>query len=411
MALTQEERIEDGAKLPRPKKISVLLLTQNLSESMQHSPKIVMSYMPKEISKEILVVHYSYSRSITPMEVESESDRSNDQNPDERITHIQVKGEFAYGVMKGLELSTGNYILVINADLPYSRQIIPELIQTLMLNPNSIIVASRYVKDASIRRIPFMQNIIGKAGRIITRYGLNIKNIKDPTSGCFAFSRQTIKDISLEGRGNEPLLEILVKLNEHNADDKITVKEIPIKQDDVEITRKLDMNRIINYSKDVWKLYRYGKKSMLESNKRIGEQKMRTSVLFLSKAGRFLTVGASGLAVNYIASFLISNLVPNIWYIHATLFGIILSITSNFLLNKVWTFEDRDFSTRHFLRQYLSFMSLCALGALIQLSAVYAFVENFHVPYAASLIVAVCFASLSNFLLNKKITFGEKIWE
>lgn len=107
------------------------------------------------------------------------------------------------------------------------------------------------------------------------------------------------------------------------------------------------------YSKDVWELYRYGKNSKLESDTENTGQKIRSSVLFLSKAGRFFTVGASGLVVNYVSSFLILNLVPNIWYIHATLFGIILSITSNFLLNKIWTFGDRDFSPKHFLRQYV----------------------------------------------------------
>lgn len=96
---------------------------------------------------------------------------------------------------------------------------------------------------------------------------------------------------------------------------------------------------------------------------------------------------------------------------HGTLFGIILSITSNFLLNKLWTFEDRDFSTKHFLRQFVLFLAICAAGAAIQLSLVYLLVEASNIPYALSLIMAVCIASLGNFLLNKKITFEEKIWE
>jgi len=229
-------------------------------------------------------------------------------------------------------------------------------------------------------------------------------------SGCFAFSRQVIKDIRFEGKGKEALLEILVKVS-NNSDNKVTVKEIPIKQHDTLITRKLDSSRILDYARDVWELYKHGKKSKLQSERVTKGQKMRRSVHFLSKAGRFFTVGASGLVVNYTASFLLSSLVPSIWYIYATLFGIILSITSNFLLNKIWTFEDRNFSPRHFLRQYVLFLALCALGAVIQLSLVYAFVEYSHIPYAISLIMAVCVASISNFLLNKKITFGERIWE
>ena len=392
-------------------KISVVLLTQNRLKPMFQAPHQVMSSIPKEISKEIIVVHYNSRKRTGDFDGALESTSGNDHHLDEKILHVRVEGEFASGVMRGIELSVGKYILVMDADLPYSKAIIPELVSALIANPNYIIVASRFVKDARVRQVPFIQNTIGKAARLIAKYGLKIKNVKDPLSGCFALSRHVIKDIRFEGKGKEALLEILVKAGNNNYENKVSVKEIPIKQHETMIIRKFDVNRILNYSKDVWELYKHGKKSKLESGRDNSGQKIRRSVLFLSKAGRFFTVGASGLVVNYAASYLLSSLVPNIWYMHATLFGIILSITSNFLLNKTWTFEDRNFSPRHFSRQYVLFVTLCALGAVIQLSAVYVFVEFSHITYAVSLIMAVCIASLSNFLLNKRITFGEKIWQ
>jgi dolichol-phosphate mannosyltransferase len=258
--------------------------------------------------------------------------------------------------------------------------------------------------------LPFVRNALGKTAGLITKYVLKIKNVKDPMSGCFAFSRHVIQDFKFEGKGKEALLEILVK-NNHNSDNGVTVMEIPIKQHDTLLTRNIDFGRILNYSRDVWELYKHGKISNLESHQNTKGQKNRSSKVFLSKAGRFFTVGASGLVVNYAASFLLSILVPNVWYMHGTLFGIILSITSNFLLNKLWTFEDRDFSPEHILRRYVLFLAICAVGAAIQLSLVYVFVEASSIPYAISLIMAVCIASLGNFLLNKKITFEEKIWE
>ncbi|HTH23330.1 MAG TPA: GtrA family protein, partial [Nitrososphaeraceae archaeon] len=153
------------------------------------------------------------------------------------------------------------------------------------------------------------------------------------------------------------------------------------------------------------------KSNQVQNASDVVEQKRHKSVLFLSKAGRFFTVGASGFVINYVVSILLANVVSNVWYLQATLVGIIVSITTNFLLNKVWTFEDRDFSFRHFFRQYISFLALCSLGAVIQLSLVFVFVEDFHLQYGMALIMAVCVASLGNFLLNKKFTFGEKIWE
>ena len=375
----ESKTLTDDYETKKSNKISVVLLTQNPLKPMFQPPHKVMSSIPREISKEIIVVHYNSRKRTGDFDQALESTSGDDQHPDEKILHVRVEGEFASGVMRGIELSVGKYILVMDADLPYSRDIIPELVSALIANPNFIIVASRFVKDAHVRRIPFLQNAVGKAARLIAKYGLKIKNVKDPMSGCFAFSRHVIKDIRFEGKGKEALLEILVKVS-NNSENNVAVKEIPIKQHDTLITRKLDFNRILNYSKDVWELYRYGKKSKLETDKDNSGQKIRRSVLFLSKAGRFFTVGASGLVVNYVASFLLSSLVPNIWYIHATLFGIILSITSNFILNKIWTFEDRNFSPRHVLRQYVLFLALCTLGAVIQLSLVYAFVEYSHIP-------------------------------
>ncbi len=405
----ESKTLTDDYETKKSNKISVVLLTRNPLKPMFHAPHQVMSSIPREISKEVIVVHYNSRKQTGDFDQALESTDGDANPPDEKILHVRTEGEFVSGVMKGIELSAGKYILVMDGDLPYSRDIIPELVFALIVNPNFIIVASRFVKDAHIRRIPLIHNAVSKVARLIAKHGLKIKDVKDPMSGCFAVSRHVVKDIRFEGKGKEALLEILVKASNNN-ENKVTVKEIPIKQHDILITQKLEFNRILNYSKGVWELYRYGKKSKLESDRDNSGQKIRRSVLFLSKAGRFFTVGATGLAINYAASFLLSILVPNTWYIHATLFGIILSITSNFLLNKIWTFEDRNFSPRHFLRQYALFLALCTLGAVIQLSLVYVFVEYSHITYAVSLILAVCIASLSNFLLNKKITFGEKIW-
>jgi dolichol-phosphate mannosyltransferase len=312
--------------------------------------------------------------------------------------------------MRVIELSIGKFILVMDADHPYSEGIVPELIKELTVHPNSILVVSRFVRGARVQRIPFVQSIMRKAARIIAKNGLKVNNVEDARSSCFAFSRHVVKDIKFEGKGKEALLEILVKVNS-NKNTNVAVKEIPIRQESTLVTKKINFNRILNYSNAVWHLYRYGRKPDMQNDEDIVEQKRHRSILFLSKVGRFLTVGASGLAVNYSVSYLSSNLIPNISYMQATLLGILVSITTNFLLNKVWTFENRDFSMRHFFRQYSLFVALCSLGAVIQLSLVYIFVEYADIQYAVSLIMAVGIASLSNFLFNKKITFGEKIWE
>jgi dolichol-phosphate mannosyltransferase len=55
------------------------------------------------------------------------------------------------------------------------------------------------------------------------------------------------------------------------------------------------------------------------------------------------------------------------------------------------------------------FLGLSTVGAVVQLMLLYLFVQS-GFQYTASLVLAVAAASVSNFLLNKKWTFREKVW-
>ena len=138
--------------------------------------------------------------------------------------------------------------------------------------------------------------------------------------------------------------------------------------------------------------------------------KRPTCQVFFSKAARFFTVGASGLGVNYLVSLLFADGISNLWYIHATTIGIITSMTTNFILNKVWTFSDRDFSLLKTLKQYGKFVAFSSLGALLQLGIVFYLVDMQSISYPISLVGAVGLAAFGNFVLNKKWTFKEKLW-
>jgi len=117
------------------------------------------------------------------------------------------------------------------------------------------------------------------------------------------------------------------------------------------------------------------------------------------------------LLVNYMVSYLLSNgVLANLWYVESTMIGIVCSITSNFFLNKAWTFEDRNFSAVHTLKQYGLFVTMSSTGAALQLAILYLLVQSGGMKYEFSLILAVAIASMSNFLLNKKWTFREKVW-
>ncbi|MGI0102956.1 MAG: GtrA family protein, partial [Nitrosotalea sp.] len=112
---------------------------------------------------------------------------------------------------------------------------------------------------------------------------------------------------------------------------------------------------------------------------------------------------------NYLVSFLFGAVLSNLWYIYATMIGITFSMTSNFILNKIWTFEDRNMDPKRTLLQYGSFLAFSGIGAAFQLGMVYFMIEAEHMNYALALFISVAIASIGNFILNKKWTFKEKI--
>jgi dolichol-phosphate mannosyltransferase len=231
---------------------------------------------------------------------------------------------------------------------------------------------------------------------MIAKRGLGVK-IKDPMSGFFAFKKNIITGLNFDALGYKFLLEILVKTN------GISIKEIPYTFENRQFgSSKLDNSIIIDYVKSVWKLYK--SKNTTTTNEKRG------SVHFISKAARFFTVGASGFIVNYVISMLFTSGLTELWYLHANIFGIIASISTNFVLNKIWTFEDRDFSRKKTLSQFGKFGLFSSLGALIQLGMVFWLVDSHSIAYPFALISAIGTAAFSNFILNKKLTFKEKLW-
>lgn len=303
-------------------------------------------------------------------------------------------------LLDGIRLANGEHVITMNDDFTHPPHLLPQMMDLLVGKDNRMIVASRYARGGSIDGTSRFRRIIGEGAALIARYGLKIKNIRDPVSGFIALPKRILSRIPIDNSAYSLSLEILVK------SDNIDVQEIPYHFKNNPSSKHNLGSSFLGYTKAIIQLYTYGPKSA-EKNK---EFKFRKSVRFLSKAGRFYTVGASGLLVNFLVSSAISNgVLSNLWYLQATLIGILVSIISNFLLNKIWTFEDRDFSFGYTIRQFLLFLIISSFGAAVQLAFVYLLVEG-GLSYAMSLLIAVAIASSGNFLLNKKWTFKDRIW-
>ena len=374
--------------------VSIIIPTFNESENICSLLKSIKEHLPK-INLEAIVVDDNSPDGTGKIVEEYVKSMKDIAGYTISVIHRKAKEGLSSAVLDGLKNSNGDTVVVMDSDLSHPPHIIPKMLETLKQTQCDIVVASRYIAGGTIQGWPFKRKLISKVATKIAKKGLGVTT-NDPMSGFFAFRRKITEGIKFDAIGYKMLLELLVKTK------GVKVEEIPYTFTNREFgSSKLSTSIIFDYCKSVWKLYKYGRK--------VRKEERRTSVRFLSKAARFFTVGASGLGVNYLASLLFSSSL-DMWYLHATILGIMFSISSNFVLNKYWTFEDRDFSPKKTTIQYGKFVGFSSIGALVQLGMVYYLVDGFSLSYPIALVLAVGTAAFSNFILNKKWTFNEKVW-
>ena len=385
-----EQRLDDEKN-----QVSIIIPTYNESENIINILHSIKEIIPKNILTQTIVVDDNSPDGTGKLVEDYLKNVKKMADHTIEIIHRKAKNGLGSAILNGIQQAKGDTIVVMDCDFSHPPQIIPKLVESIKKYQYDIAVASRYIKGGKIQGWSQKRKLMSKFATLIAKKGLGV-NTKDPMSGFFAFKRSIIKELNFDAIGYKILLEIIVKTK------GVNIKEIPYTFQDREFgSSKLGIKTILDYYKSVWKLYRYGKP--------LEKQEKRSSVKFLSKAGRFYTVGASGFIVNYLISLFFTSGGYDMWYLHATVIGIFASITSNFVLNKIWTFGDRDFKIKKTISQYGKFAMFSSLGALVQLGMVYFLVDGNNIAYPLALIIAVITAAFGNFILNKKWTFKEKL--
>jgi len=135
------------------------------------------------------------------------------------------------------------------------------------------------------------------------------------------------------------------------------------------------------------------------------DKKSRLS-LFAKHAAKYYAVGASGVLVNLGLLYYLTEYV-GLWYFLSYTLAISVSITSNFVLNKFWTFTD-SIDSQRIIVMYVKFVSVSMLGMAVQLGSIYVLVESLTVYYMLAALISICIAGAINFIINRRWTFGVK---
>lgn len=349
--------------------LSIIIPTYNERENIQNLiEKVFQVLQEKNIQAEIIVVDDNSSDGTGKIAEELKA------NYDLQVLVRKNKRGLSSAVLDGFRMAKGDALGVMDGDLSHPPKEIPKLIKPIIEKKADFVIASRYIKGGGIKNWTLKRRIISKTATALAR---PLTKIKDPLSGFFFVKKEVVDQAQLNPKGYKIGLEIIVKGNYKN------IREVPYTFKNREHGKsKLSAREYRNYLSHLLGLYFYKKSSPCQFFK-------------------FCLVGGLGVLVNL--GILYSSVeFLGVWYIFAAMLAFVGAVSSNFILNKIWTFEDRKRGIA-VAGQYWKFFITCTSGLLINLAVLYLLVEYGHLWYMLSQLLAIGTALINNFL-------GSKYW-
>ena len=130
--------------------------------------------------------------------------------PSIRLVERPRKLGLGSAVAAGFSIATGDYWVMMDADLSHRPQDLPILLEALA--NADIVVGSRYIPGGATQGWPLQRRLMSRAAGMLAQQALGL-DIRDATSGFAAFRRETVEPLlpSLQPEGFKLLLEIVVR--------------------------------------------------------------------------------------------------------------------------------------------------------------------------------------------------------
>lgn len=116
---------------------------------------------------------------------------------------------------------------------------------------------------------------------------------------------------------------------------------------------------------------------------------------------KFCIVGGSGVFVDFGLTWFFKEVCHINKYV-ANSIGFICAATSNYLLNRIWTFESHD---PEIVWQYARFIGISVMGLLINNAAIYLFNDRLKLNFYFSKLLAIGIVTFWNFFMNYFFNF------
>ncbi len=356
------------------KKISIVIPTFREAENVPVLTEKINEVMKKaSLDYEIVVVDDDSNDGII-----EKSESLQKKYPYTLVVRKEEKG-LSSAVIEGFKHITGDIIVVMDADLSHPPEKIPELVAPIIDKRAEFVIGSRFVEGGSARHFDWFRKLNAWASKVLAR---PFTKVKDPMAGFFAFpAHKLTPETELNPAGFKIGLELIVKT------DPLNIEEIPIEfQERLYGESKLSLKEQLLYLVHLRRLFKY---------------KFRT----LSEMIRFGIIGASGMLVDLTSVYVAKELF-SVEFRYARIAGFVFALTSNFLLNRSFTF--RNAREGHILKQYVSFFTVSLAGfALNWFISVYLYENSlfFNTHYLLAALMGIIGGFFINFTGSKFFVF------
>jgi dolichol-phosphate mannosyltransferase len=166
-----------------------------------------------------------------------------------RCLHRPGKLGLSSGVIDGWAFARPDSVAVgaMDADFSHDANILPRMVKALAEDGYGLAIGSRYVPGGGIENWPKRRIV---TSRVAIALAQPLTPVRDITSGYFLVERAALEGVELDPIGFKIGLEVIAKARYGRA------LEVPyVFTDRVAGTSKLDQNEILNYLKQLARIY------------------------------------------------------------------------------------------------------------------------------------------------------------
>ncbi len=306
---------------------------------------------------------------------------------DGRVRCLQRLGRrgLSSACLEGIMSSAAPYVAIMDCDLQHDESLLPKMLAELKTGNADLVNGSRYMAGGDSREgLSPMRSFYSRFATFIAQALLRV-TISDPMSGFFMFRREALMPAirRSSGQGFKILLDLLASARGH----ALRVVELPYQMR----SREAGESKL-----DTLVLWEY---AVLLADKSIGRFIPVRFVLFV-------LVGMSGVLV-HLAVLALMHRVLGFEFLTGQVAATLVAMTSNFVLNNVFTYRDRRLQGKDFYIGLMTFYIACSLGAVINFLVSDNLYESGFVWWLSGVIGAFV-GAVWNYAMTYTFTWGKK---